>query len=181
VKDMYGRSALRRGCKLAEFAAAVRTDHAPELVELEPGATRWAVIEVRDPVPDIEVPCSLDVLKGFVKCLVENTLDAYIREKLRRPIKGRFWFEEPARVDPGANLSRYVEIHYQDEGPGIKPEAFPYVFLHGYSSSAVKHKGQGLAFLKAQLIACRGDIRIEPPVSGRGAHFVILFGIPAVV
>jgi anti-sigma regulatory factor (Ser/Thr protein kinase) len=172
ISAIYKSSRLReKTCQIDDFVALLKKENGPNSVVF--------ITRCQAP-PGLAVPCEPRVLHSALKNLTQNTAEAYQRERRVDRPRGEIRInviEDPVSC---ANFSRLVEIHYEDEGPGIDPVRRPYVFLDGYASTpdALKPRGRGLALVKAQLIAYHGDIRVEEPSSGRGAHFVITFGIP---
>lgn len=74
-----------------------------------------------------------------------------------------------------------VQLHVDDDGPGIAPEDLPRVFERLYTSRAVPGRtlgtGIGLAIVRELALAMGGDARVEP-VDAEGTRFVVTF--PAV-
>jgi PAS domain S-box-containing protein len=75
-------------------------------------------------------------------------------------------------------VDKHAQIVVKDEGPGIEPAFFPYVFerfRQADSTSTRKHGGLGLglAIVRHLVEMHGGTVRAEPPVPGEGATFVV--------
>jgi signal transduction histidine kinase len=87
-------------------------------------------------------------------------------------------------TDPGtaveASVERYnghIVLAVEDDGPGIPIELRDKVFerffrAHGDRSGS---SGLGLAIVRAVAESHQGTVRLEPPLDGRGARFVVRF------
>jgi signal transduction histidine kinase len=75
-----------------------------------------------------------------------------------------------------------VELHVDDDGPGIAPADLPHVFERLYTSRTLPGRtlgtGIGLAIVRELALAMGGDARVEP-VDSVGTRFVVSF--PAAV
>jgi signal transduction histidine kinase len=75
-----------------------------------------------------------------------------------------------------------VELHVDDDGPGIAPADLPHVFERLYTSRTVPGRtlgtGIGLAIVRELAVAMGGDARVEP-VDSVGTRFVVT--LPAAV
>jgi two-component system sensor histidine kinase BaeS len=118
-------------------------------------------------VPGDPVPATVDGqrLAQIVANLVENAL--------------KF---ATTRVDVGVRaVADRVELHVDDDGPGIAPADLPRVFERLYTSRTVPGRtlgtGIGLAIVHELALAMGGDARVEP-VDSVGTRFVVTF--PAV-
>jgi signal transduction histidine kinase len=114
--------------------------------------------------PGGAVPASVDAqrLAQIVANLVENAL--------------KF---ATSRVVVGVRaLDQQVELHVDDDGPGIAPEDLPHVFERLYTSRTVPGRtlgtGIGLAIVRELALAMDGDARVEP-LDGEGTRFVVAF------
>jgi len=71
-----------------------------------------------------------------------------------------------------------VELHVDDDGPGIAPEDLPRVFERLYTSRTVPGRtlgtGIGLAIVRELTLAMGGDARVEP-IDAEGTRFVVTF------
>jgi signal transduction histidine kinase len=71
-----------------------------------------------------------------------------------------------------------VELHVDDDGPGITPEDLPRVFERLYTSRTVPGRtfgtGIGLAIVRELASAMGGDARVDP-VDAEGTRFVVTF------
>lgn len=177
IHSLYASDAnSRAGCTIRQVADALRTDFPrPTPGGGKPDLFRLDVNDMLAP-PDARLPCPLDVLQRIIKSLTENTRKAYREHHRPLPCLARVWFEcHPA---PNGPFAGYVEVHYEDDGPGLPEGERMFVFLDGYTTTGEVGRGQGLALARAMLIANSGDIRATDPVSGSGAHFALLFGQP---
>ncbi len=89
-------------------------------------------------------------------------------------------------TDPGTAVEASVErsnghivLAVEDDGPGIPPELRDKVFerffrAHGDRSGS---SGLGLAIVRAVAENHHGTVRLEPPLDGRGARFVVRFPV----
>ncbi len=78
-----------------------------------------------------------------------------------------------------------VEIHVDDDGPGIAPESLPHIFKRFYthrpntSKGPGQHSGLGLAIAQQIIEICGGQIRAENRTDEhgqiQGARFVVAF------
>jgi two-component system sensor histidine kinase BaeS len=71
-----------------------------------------------------------------------------------------------------------VELHVDDDGPGIAPDDLPRVFERLYTSRTVPGRtlgtGIGLAIVHELAVAMGGDARVEP-IDAVGTRFVVTF------
>jgi signal transduction histidine kinase len=71
-----------------------------------------------------------------------------------------------------------VELHVDDDGPGIAPDDLPRVFERLYTSRTVPGRtlgtGIGLAIVRELARAMGGDARVEP-IDAEGTRFVVFF------
>jgi two-component system, OmpR family, sensor kinase len=71
-----------------------------------------------------------------------------------------------------------VELHVDDDGPGIAPADLPHVFERLYTSRTVPGRtlgtGIGLAIVRELARAMGGDARVEP-IDAEGTRFVVTF------
>lgn len=75
----------------------------------------------------------------------------------------------------GAGL---IRVEVEDSGPGIPPEALPYIFTPFYSASrAESSTGLGLYICRSLLDELGGSIQADPAFSG-GARFILRFPVP---
>ncbi|MDA0165100.1 HAMP domain-containing histidine kinase [Solirubrobacter ginsenosidimutans] len=89
-------------------------------------------------------------------------------------------------TDPGTAVEASVErsnghivLAVEDDGPGIPPELRDKVFerffrAHGDRSGS---SGLGLAIVRAVAESHQGTVKLEPPLDGRGARFVVRFPV----
>ena len=89
-------------------------------------------------------------------------------------------------TDPGTAVEASVErqnghivLAVEDDGPGIPEELRDKVFerffrAHGDRSGS---SGLGLAIVRAVAESHHGSVRLEPPLDGRGARFVVRFPV----
>jgi signal transduction histidine kinase len=129
--------------------------------ELEPVANGHE-ISVSAPL-GVEIEGARDELHRLVLNLMENAL---------------------RHTDPGTTVEASVErrngevvLAVEDDGPGIPPELGEKVFerffrAHGDRSGS---SGLGLSIVRAVAESHRGSVRLEPPLDGRGARFVVRF------
>jgi two-component system OmpR family sensor kinase len=87
------------------------------------------------------------------------------------------------RVSVGlATVGAVVELHVDDDGPGIAPADLPHVFERLYTSRTAPGRtlgtGIGLAIVRELAVAMGGDARVEP-VDSVGTRFVVT--LPAVI
>jgi two-component system sensor histidine kinase BaeS len=88
-----------------------------------------------------------------------------------------------SRVSVGVQaIDDRVELHVDDDGPGIAPADLPHVFERLYTSRTVPGRtlgtGIGLAIVHELALAMGGDARVEP-IDAVGTRFVVRF--PAAV
>jgi two-component system sensor histidine kinase BaeS len=81
------------------------------------------------------------------------------------------------RVSVGiSDLGARIELHVDDDGPGIAPADLPRVFERLYTSRTVPGRtlgtGIGLAIVRELALAMGGDARVEP-VDAEGTRFVV--------
>lgn len=145
-----------------------------------------------DEVMGLALPCDEIVFREMLMCFLENTEMAVSKarqdsgavasdEKVLATIHVRV--VTPAV--PG-NFRQFVEVLYEDEGPGIAEADRPFIMIDGYTSAAgiaAGGKGRGLALLAAQLNAHHGCLEFvdenNPIRDGRRkAMFAVRFGIP---
>jgi two-component system sensor histidine kinase BaeS len=116
-------------------------------------------VEEGDPVP---ATVDAQRLAQIVANLVENAL--------------KFATTRVA-VGVHANDGR-VELHVDDDGPGIAPADLPHVFERLYTSRTVPGRtlgtGIGLAIDNELALAMGGDARVEP-IDSEGTRFVVTF------
>ncbi len=84
-----------------------------------------------------------------------------------------------SRVTVGlATTGDTVELHVDDDGPGIAPADLPHVFERLYTSRTVPGRtlgtGIGLAIVRELALAMGGDAHVEP-VESVGTRFVVTF------
>jgi two-component system sensor histidine kinase BaeS len=128
----------------------------------EPAAAEIGVaLEVE---PGDAVPATVDAqrLAQIVANLVENAL--------------KF---ATTRVAVGVRATEdRVEVHVDDDGPGIAPADLPRVFERLYTSRTVPGRtlgtGIGLAIVHELALAMGGDARVEP-IDSVGTRFVVTF------
>ena len=83
------------------------------------------------------------------------------------------------RVSVGVqDVDGAVELHVDDDGPGIAPNDLPRVFERLYTSRTVPGRmlgtGIGLAIVRELALAMGGDARVEP-IDSVGTRFVVSF------
>jgi signal transduction histidine kinase len=75
-------------------------------------------------------------------------------------------------------VAERVEVHVDDDGPGIAPADLPRVFERLYTSRTVPGRtlgtGIGLAIVHELALAMGGDARVEP-IDSVGTRFVVTF------
>jgi two-component system, OmpR family, sensor kinase len=85
-------------------------------------------------------------------------------------------------TDPGTAVEATVErrdghvvLAVEDDGPGIPPELSEKVFERFFRGAGDRSgsSGLGLSIVRAVAESHRGDVRLEPPLDGRGARFVV--------
>jgi signal transduction histidine kinase len=147
-----GREAPHRPVDLA----AVVTDAA---AELEPVAGDHEISVSAQ--PGAEVEGVRDELHRLVLNLLENAL---------------------RHTDPGTAVEATVErrngevvLAVEDDGPGIPPELGEKVFERFFRGAGDRSgsSGLGLSIVRAVASSHRGTVRLEPPLDGRGARFVV--------
>ncbi len=116
--------------------------------------------------PGATVPANADAqrLGQIVANLVENAL--------------KF---ASTRVTVGVRaVGEQVELHVDDDGPGIAPADLPRVFERLYTSRTVPGRtlgtGIGLAIVRELALAMGGDARVEP-IDSEGTRFVVTFPV----
>jgi two-component system OmpR family sensor kinase len=147
-----GREAPHQPVDLSEIVT-----HAA--AELEPLAGDHE-ISVSAP-PGIHVDGARDELHRLVLNLMENAL---------------------RHTDPGTAVEASVErrngevvLAVEDDGPGIPPEMREKVFERFYRGTGDRSgsSGLGLSIVRAVAASHRGSVRLEEPLDGRGARFVV--------
>ena len=147
-----GRQAPHRPVDLSQIV----TDAA---AELEPVAGDHE-ISISAPA-GAEVEGARDELHRLVLNLMENAL---------------------RHTDPGTAVEASVErnngevvLAVEDDGPGISPELREKVFERFYRGSGEQSgsSGLGLSIVRAVAESHRGSVRLEEPLDGRGARFVV--------
>jgi two-component system OmpR family sensor kinase len=87
-------------------------------------------------------------------------------------------------TDPGTAVEASVErrngevvLAVEDDGPGIAPELQEKVFERFFRGEGDRSgsSGLGLAIVRAVAHSHHGEVRLEPPLDGRGARFVVRF------
>jgi two-component system sensor histidine kinase BaeS len=83
------------------------------------------------------------------------------------------------RVSVGVHaLGDELELHVDDDGPGIAPNDLPHVFERLYTSRTVPGRtlgtGIGLAIVRELALAMGGDARVQP-IDTEGTRFVVRF------
>jgi signal transduction histidine kinase len=85
-------------------------------------------------------------------------------------------------TDPGTAVEATVErsngavvLSVEDDGPGIPPELREKVFERFYRGSGDRSgsSGLGLSIVRAVAESHQGNVRLEEPLDGRGARFVV--------
>jgi signal transduction histidine kinase len=147
-----GREAPHRPVDLA----AVVTDAA---AELEPVAGDHEISISAQPGSEVEGV--RDELHRLVLNLMENAL---------------------RHTDPGTAVEASVErrngevvLAVEDDGPGIPPEMGEKVFERFFRGEGDRSgsSGLGLSIVRAVASSHQGTVRLEPPLDGRGARFVV--------
>jgi two-component system OmpR family sensor kinase len=147
-----GRQAPHRPVDLAEVVTEAAA-------ELEPVAGDHD-ISVAAP-PGAEVDGARDELHRLVLNLMENAL---------------------RHTDPGTAVEATVErrngevvLSVEDDGPGIALDQREKVFERFYRGSGDRSgsSGLGLSIVRAVAESHRGSVRLEEPLDGRGARFVV--------
>jgi two-component system OmpR family sensor kinase len=87
-------------------------------------------------------------------------------------------------TDPGTAVEASVErrngevvLAVEDDGPGIPPELEEKVFERFFRGAGDRSgsSGLGLSIVSAVAESHHGTVRLEPPLDGRGARFVVRF------
>jgi two-component system OmpR family sensor kinase len=90
-------------------------------------------------------------------------------------------------TDPGTAVEATVErangevvLAVEDDGPGIPPDLRDKVFERFYRGAGDRSgsSGLGLAIVRAVAESHRGSVRLEEPLDGRGARFVVRIPTP---
>ena len=85
-------------------------------------------------------------------------------------------------TDPGTAVEAQVErvdgvvvLAVEDDGPGIPDELHDKVFERFFRGSSDRggSSGLGLSIVRAVTESHHGTVRLEPPLDGRGARFVV--------
>jgi PAS domain S-box-containing protein len=132
---------------LARMISATSRDEDKVLLEMEEG-------------PSPQIPGDPDMLRQAFLNILRNALDAVSDNE-----KGRIGI----RVESGET---HVNIHFEDNGPGVPPEKIEQIF-QPFVTGKSKGTGLGLAITKKIVEAHRGDIlvRSEP---GKGSVFTVI-------
>jgi two-component system, OmpR family, sensor kinase len=152
-----GRQAPHRPVDLSEVVTEAAA-------ELEPVAGEHE-ISISAPA-GIRVEGARDELHRLVLNLMENAL---------------------RHTDPGTAVEATVErsngvavLAVEDDGPGIPPELREKVFERFYRGAGDRSgsSGLGLSIVRAVAESHKGSVRLEEPLDGRGARFVVRFPAP---
>ena len=133
-----------------------------------PSSSRWrATTRSRSPRRAArEVDGARDELHRLVLNLMENAL---------------------RHTDPGTAVEATVErrngeivLAVEDDGPGIPPELHEKVFERFFRGTGDRSgsSGLGLSIVRAVADSHRGSVRLEQPLDGRGARFVVRIPAP---
>ena len=125
-------------------------------------------LELGDDLPPILADASR--LKRAFSELIENSL-SFQPEGGSLLIRTRR--ADPVQAHALAELTRgrlYLQIEFQDTGPGVPPDLKPRIFTPFFTSRA-RGLGLGLSIVKGILEAHRGNI-VEVGQPGQGAHFI---------
>jgi two-component system OmpR family sensor kinase len=85
-------------------------------------------------------------------------------------------------TDPGTAVEASVErvdglvvLSVEDDGPGVPPNLHDKVFERFFRGAGDQSgsSGLGLSIVRAVAESHRGNVRLEPPLDGRGARFVV--------
>jgi signal transduction histidine kinase len=152
-----GREAPHRPVDLSEVVTEAAA-------ELEPVAGEHE-ISISAPA-GVHVEGARDELHRLVLNLMENAL---------------------RHTDPGTAVEATVErsngvavLAVEDDGPGIPPELREKVFERFYRGAGDRSgsSGLGLSIVRAVAESHKGTVRLEEPLDGRGARFVVRFPAP---
>ncbi len=122
-------------------------------------------VEVKDSVNTLpKVLLSKAFVEVFVE-LINNALDAMTLSHTKKI------------VISGREIGNSVEIKFTDTGPGIAPDEQEVLFdlftrLSDKQTTAKKHRGFGLWWVKSYLASIQGDISYESE-PGKGATFIV--------
>jgi signal transduction histidine kinase len=119
--------------------------------------------------------CDADKLKRAFSELIENAV-SFMPEG--GDFRVRTALIEPGQAPALARLSpsrRYLQISFEDSGPGVAEEMKGRIF-QPFFSSRVKGMGLGLSIVKGVIDAHRGTIR-ETGEPGQGARFLIFLPV----
>jgi signal transduction histidine kinase len=113
------------------------------------------------PAPDVRISADRQLLKQVLVNLVENAV-----------LSAREAGRDPVVVEVASHASAHgVEIHVDDNGPGIELERREAVF-EPYETTRETGTGLGLAIVKKVVLDHEGEITVEDSPLG-GARFVI--------
>ena len=114
-----------------------------------------------DAAPGAVVDGARDELHRLVLNLMENAL---------RHTDPDTAVEASVAVEDGQ-----VVIAVEDDGPGVPPELADKVFERFFRGASDRggSSGLGLAIVRAVAESHQGTVRLEPPLDGRGARFVV--------
>lgn len=120
--------------------------------------------EVRvEGLDDVEVSVDLQAMIRVVENMIENSIQHGDRDDI-------------SLLFTGVDKPDGVEIHFEDNGPGIAPELRGKVFLP-FETAKPKHvsdsSGLGLSIIKRLIERMNGTISAESPLTMGGARFVI--------
>jgi two-component system sensor histidine kinase BaeS len=140
----------------------VRTVVQDTVEAFEPAAADIAVDLTVAPGEPVSATADPQRLAQIVANLVENAL--------------KF---ATGRVEVGVGqVAGQIELHVDDDGPGIAIEDLPHVFERLYTSRTVPGRtlgtGIGLAIVRELALAMDGDARVQP-IDGEGTRFVVSF------
>lgn len=106
-----------------------------------------------------QVECDPDKIDQVLINLLGNAVDA-------TDGKGtvKLWFD--------TEMSGFIRLHVQDNGPGIAPENLNRIFKKGFTTKGNRGNGLGLNLCKNIIEAHGGRISVSSP-PGEGAHFIL--------
>jgi two-component system sensor histidine kinase BaeS len=150
-----------------EFSLDARPVDARAVVEatvegFEPAAREWGVRLERAPGDRVDLEADPERLAQIVANLVENALK-YARSEVRVDLERR---------------NGQVELHVDDDGPGVAPDERDRVFERLYTARGAPSRkvgtGIGLAVVHELAAAMGGTATCEPLAAG-GTRFVVRF------
>jgi len=168
------RSARRMRRLVADLLLLARADTGREVTRMPVDVSEV----VRDAAGELEPvagahPLSVDAPPGMVITGSRDDLHRLVLNLLENGLR---------HTDPGTAVEATVErrngdivLSVEDDGPGIPPELRDKVFERFFRGAGDRSgsSGLGLSIVRAVAESHHGSVRLEEPLDGRGARFVV--------